>query len=99
MVIGAAPSTEEICAELVAALVAAELGVASEPRPDHAQYIAHYLTFSKVTARRSSPPLPRPRRRSTTSNRSQYEQYMLRSAWRAGHPPARFHGVMETSTL
>ena len=41
------PIAEEIVAELVAALIAAELGIASEPRPDHAQYIAHYLKLLK----------------------------------------------------
>jgi antirestriction protein ArdC len=43
----AAYVAEEIVAELTAALVCAELGITSEPRPDHAQYIAHYLTLLK----------------------------------------------------
>ena len=43
----AAHVVEEITAELTAALVCAELGIASEPRADHAQYIAHYLKLLK----------------------------------------------------
>ena len=34
-------SVEELIAELTAAFTLAHLGLSSEPRPDHAQYIAH----------------------------------------------------------
>ena len=40
-----AAQAEEIIAEMTAAFVCAELGLASEPRADHAQYISHYLTL------------------------------------------------------
>jgi antirestriction protein ArdC len=43
----AAYVAEEIVAELTAALVCAELGISSEPRADHAQYIAHYIKLLK----------------------------------------------------
>ena len=43
----AAYVVEEVVAELTAALICAELGISSEPRPDHAQYIAQYLTLLK----------------------------------------------------
>ena len=43
----AAHVAEEICAELTACFICAELGICSEPRPDHAQYIAHYLALLK----------------------------------------------------
>jgi antirestriction protein ArdC len=36
-------AAEELTAELTAALVMAQLGRSSEPRPDHAQYLAHWL--------------------------------------------------------
>ena len=32
---------------LAAAFISAELGIASAPRADHAQYIAHYLALLK----------------------------------------------------
>jgi antirestriction protein ArdC len=38
-----AHAAEEVIAEMTAAFVCAELGLAAEPRADHAQYIAHYL--------------------------------------------------------
>jgi antirestriction protein ArdC len=34
---------EEMCAELTAAFVLADLGIAHHPRPDHAAYIASWL--------------------------------------------------------
>jgi antirestriction protein ArdC len=34
---------EELCAELGAAFLAADLGIALEPRPDHASYIASWI--------------------------------------------------------
>jgi antirestriction protein ArdC len=47
----AAHVAEEIVAELTAALICAELGICSEPRPDHAQYIAHYLKLLRADNR------------------------------------------------
>ncbi|WP_051440544.1 ArdC family protein [Ensifer aridi] len=38
---------EELVAELGAAFLCAELGISSEPRPDHAQYIASWLQILK----------------------------------------------------
>jgi antirestriction protein ArdC len=38
---------EELVAETSAAFLCAELGISNEPRPDHAQYIAQYLTILK----------------------------------------------------
>lgn len=35
---------EELVAELGSAFLCADLGIATEPRPDHASYIAHWLT-------------------------------------------------------
>jgi antirestriction protein ArdC len=35
---------EELIAELGAAFLCAELGIASKPRPDHAHYLRHWLT-------------------------------------------------------
>ncbi len=46
-----AHAAEEIIAELTAAFVCAELGLASEPRADHAHYIAHYLKLLRSDAR------------------------------------------------
>lgn len=43
----AAYVAEEITAELTAAFISAELGIASAPRADHAQYIAQYLQLLK----------------------------------------------------
>ncbi|MFM5955182.1 MAG: zincin-like metallopeptidase domain-containing protein, partial [Novosphingobium sp.] len=34
---------EELCAELGAAFLAADLGLCIEPRPDHASYIASWI--------------------------------------------------------
>ncbi|MBP0496035.1 ArdC family protein [Pararoseomonas indoligenes] len=39
----AAYAAEELVAELGAAFVGATLGLATEPRPDHARYLAHWL--------------------------------------------------------
>jgi len=39
---------EELVAELGAAFQCAELGISSEPRADHAQYLAHWLTVMKA---------------------------------------------------
>ncbi len=36
---------EELIAELTAAFLCAELGITPDPRPDHAQYLAHWLTI------------------------------------------------------
>jgi antirestriction protein ArdC len=38
---------EELIAELSAAFLCAELGITNDPRPDHAQYTAQYLTVLK----------------------------------------------------
>jgi antirestriction protein ArdC len=42
---------EELVAELGAAFLYAELGITVEPRPDHAQYLAHWLNVLKVDKR------------------------------------------------
>jgi antirestriction protein ArdC len=44
-------SVEELIAELTAAFVCAHLGLTSEPRPDHAQYIASWLRVLKADKR------------------------------------------------
>jgi antirestriction protein ArdC len=44
-------SVEELIAELTAAFVCARLGLSSEPRPDHAQYIASWLRVLKADKR------------------------------------------------
>ena len=47
----AAYSVEELVAELTAAFTLAHLGLSSEPRPDHAQYIASWLKVLKADKR------------------------------------------------
>jgi len=42
---------EELVAELGAAFLCADLGIASEPRADHAQYLAHWLKVLKSDKR------------------------------------------------
>jgi len=44
-------SVEELVAELTAAFTMAHLGLSSEPRPDHAQYIASWLRVLKADKR------------------------------------------------
>jgi antirestriction protein ArdC len=44
-------SAEELIAELTAAFTCAHLGLSSEPRPDHAQYIASWLRVLKADKR------------------------------------------------
>jgi antirestriction protein ArdC len=44
-------SMEELVAELTAAFVCAHLGLSSEPRPDHAQYIQSWLRVLKADKR------------------------------------------------
>jgi len=44
-------SMEELIAELTAAFTLAHLGLSSEPRPDHAQYIASWLKVLKADTR------------------------------------------------
>jgi antirestriction protein ArdC len=44
-------SVEELIAELTAAFTCAHLGLSSEPRPDHAQYIASWLRVLKADKR------------------------------------------------
>jgi antirestriction protein ArdC len=46
-----AHSVEELIAELTAAFTLAHLGLSSEPRPDHAQYIASWLRVLKADKR------------------------------------------------
>jgi antirestriction protein ArdC len=42
---------EELVAELGAAFLCAELRITVEPRPDHAQYLAHWLNVLKADKR------------------------------------------------
>ena len=42
-----ARSIEEITAELTAGFILADLGIAHHPRPDHAAYVASWLTLLK----------------------------------------------------
>lgn len=44
-------AAEELVAELGAAFLCAHLGIANDPRPDHAQYIANWLTILKNDSR------------------------------------------------
>ena len=44
-------SVEELIAELTAAFTCAHLGLSTEPRPDHAQYIASWLRVLKADKR------------------------------------------------
>ena len=44
-------SVEELVAELTAAFVCSHLGLSTEPRPDHAQYIASWLKVLKADTR------------------------------------------------
>jgi antirestriction protein ArdC len=44
-------SMEELVAELGAAFLCAELGITVEPRTDHAQYLAHWLSVLKADKR------------------------------------------------
>jgi antirestriction protein ArdC len=44
-------SVEELCAELGAAFTLAHLGLSTEPREDHAQYIASWLTVLKADSK------------------------------------------------
>ena len=44
---GEAYAVEELVAELGAAFLCAELGLASEPRPDHAAYVASWIKVLK----------------------------------------------------
>jgi antirestriction protein ArdC len=47
----AAYAAEELVAELGAAFLCAELGITQEVRPDHAQYLAHWLKLLKEDSR------------------------------------------------
>ena len=40
-------AAEELVAEIGAAMLCAEIGVTQDTRPDHAQYIANWLTLLK----------------------------------------------------
>jgi antirestriction protein ArdC len=44
-------SVEELIAELTAAFTLAHLGLSSEPRPDHSQYISSWLHVLKADSR------------------------------------------------
>jgi antirestriction protein ArdC len=46
-----ASAYEELTAELGAAFLCAVLGISNEPRPDHAQYLQHWLTILKENKR------------------------------------------------
>lgn len=48
---GEAYAMEELVAELGSAFLCAELGITIEPRADHAQYLAHWLTVLKADKR------------------------------------------------
>ena len=47
----AAYSAEELTAELGAAFLCSELGITQDTRPDHAQYLAHWLQLLKDDSR------------------------------------------------
>jgi len=47
----AAYAVEELVAELSAAFACAELGISDSPRPDHAQYLKHWLGVLKADSR------------------------------------------------
>lgn len=42
---------EELCAELAACFLCAELGISNSPRPDHAQYLSHWLKVLRADNR------------------------------------------------
>lgn len=44
-------AVEELVAELGAAFLCADLGIANEPRPDHAAYVAHWLSVLETDRR------------------------------------------------
>ena len=44
-------SAEELCAEISAAALCCQLEISNTPRPDHAQYIAHWLKIMRGDAR------------------------------------------------
>lgn len=44
-------AAEELVAELASAFLSAELGVTQDTRPDHAQYLAHWLKIMKADAK------------------------------------------------
>ncbi len=44
-------AAEELIAELGAAFVCATLGIATTPRPDHASYLAHWLTILRADSK------------------------------------------------
>jgi antirestriction protein ArdC len=44
-------AAEEVIAETGASFIAARLGIANEPHPDHARYIAHWISVMKSDAR------------------------------------------------
>ena len=41
-------AAEEVIAEISASFICARLGLSSEPRIDHAQYIAHYMSMMRA---------------------------------------------------
>ena len=47
----AAYSAEELVAEIATVMLMAELGISADPRPDHAQYLAHWLGMLKQDKR------------------------------------------------
>jgi antirestriction protein ArdC len=44
-------AAEELTAEIGAAFICSQLGISAEPRADHAQYVAHWLTLMKGDSR------------------------------------------------
>ena len=44
-------AAEELVAELGAAFLCSELGISQQPRPDHAQYVGHWLRVLKADKR------------------------------------------------
>ena len=68
-------SVEELIAELVAAFVCAHLGLSSEPREDHAQYVASWLNVLKADKRAIF---------TAASKAQQAADYLIGQAERAG---------------
>jgi len=89
-----AHAAEEIVAELTAAFVCAELGLVSEPRADHAQYISHYQNCCATTVEPSSQRPPQRRKQPNTCfpsanprarDTKQHHRYRRRPRHRAQH--------------
>lgn len=72
-------SVEELIAELTAAFVCSHLGLSSEPRPDHAQYIDSWLKVLKADKRAIF---------TAASKAQQAADFMVQMAERAGEVAA-----------